>query len=199
MKIFGPQWKPSPYMEWSLQILCFTFLNFWLTSGKKTQINCCPWIIQQVHPILCFLNGARPLGPKGWMEDKLLQVFFLEQPSVAMGSAKDGIFKLRGFAGKRILSEYCENGQKNTEDGCNKLILGEMCSMRAAGWSHPPLLMFPCHHINLVLHQPWLLFLSGSINWPQKSSAATYSHIRAAGGMLLLSLQIKQGVHAIAV
>lgn len=127
--------------------------------------------------------------------------YFSEQPSMAMGSAKDGVFMLRGFAGKEILSQYCENRQKNAEaeDGCSKLIVGEMCSIRAAGFPHPLLLMFPCHHINLVLRQPWLLLLSGNINWPQNSSAATYSHIRvktvAAGGMLFLSLQIKQDVH----
>lgn len=120
------------------------------------------------------------------LEDKLLQAFFLEQPSMTMRSAKDEFFMLRGFTGKGILSEYCENGQKNAEaeNDCNKLILGEMCSIRAAGLPHHSLLMFPCHHINLVFHQPHLLV---NITWPQKSSAATYSHIRvktvAAGGM----------------
>lgn len=62
-----------------------------------------------------------------------------------MGSAKDRIFMLGDFAGKGIISEYYENGQKNAEAEkqrmavtvisnriCNKLILGEVCSIRAA-------------------------------------------------------------------
>jgi len=74
---------------------------------------------------------------------------------VAKDPAKDGVFMLRAFAGEGILSGYCGKGQKNAEGdgGCNKLILLEMCSIRAAGLPLPLLFMFPCNHINLVLHQ----------------------------------------------
>lgn len=70
-------------------------------------------------------------------------------------------------------------GRKNAEadDGCNKLVLLEICSIRAEGLSHLFLLMLQCKHINLMLHQPWLLLDSGNINLQQNSSAATFSHI----------------------
>lgn len=96
------------------------------------------------------------MGQRGPVQDKLLQVFFLEQPYMAMGSAKGRIFMLRSFAGKGILSGYCENGQKNgeAENGYNKLILREMCSIRAAGLPHPPLVMFPAITLTLCVTSP---------------------------------------------
>lgn len=92
------------------------------------------------------------LKAKDQVEVKLSQVFF----EAALGLCKDGVSVLWDFAGKRILSGYCGNGQKNAEPGndCYKLVFLEMCSIRAACLPHPLLLMCPCNHINLVLHRP---------------------------------------------
>lgn len=84
------------------------------------------------------------LKAKDQVEVKLSQVFF----EAALGLCKDGVSVLWDFAGKRILSGYCGNGQKNAEPGndCYKLVFLEMCSIRAACLPHPLLLMCPCNH-----------------------------------------------------
>lgn len=102
----------------------------------------------------------------------------LGQPWVTKGLQKGKCLHIQSFSWytEWILRKRAEKNAE-ADDGYNKLVLLEICSIGAEGLSHLFLLMLQCKHINLMLHQPWLLLGSGNINLQQNSSAATFSNI----------------------